>query len=79
VNLCVFEILWQVIKECYQATKALNRTKLFCESLCLRDFSIKVAGYDDFEKCYAGRVEKGKEGFSDPFMGRVIAWQFRVY
>jgi phospholipase C len=41
--------------------------------LCLRDFSIKVAGYDDFEKRYAGRVEKGKEGFSDPFMGRVIA------
>ena len=37
------------------------------------DFSIKVAGYDDFEKRYAGRVETGKEGFSDPFMGRVIA------
>lgn len=35
------------------------------------DFSIKVAGHDDFEKRYAGRVETGKEGFSDPFMGRV--------
>ena len=62
--------------ETHNATKplsALNRAKLFCESLRLRDFSIKVAGYDDFEKCYAGRVETGKEGFSDPFMGRVIA------
>ena len=35
------------------------------------DFSIKVAGFDDFEKRYAGRVETGKESFTDPFMGRV--------
>ncbi|MFT3946793.1 MAG: phospholipase C, phosphocholine-specific [Agriterribacter sp.] len=35
------------------------------------DFSIKVAGFDKFEKRYAGRVETGREGFSDPFMGRV--------
>lgn len=37
------------------------------------DFSIKVAGYDDFEKRYAGRVETGTESFTDPFMGRVTA------
>ncbi|HTN06049.1 phosphocholine-specific phospholipase C [Agriterribacter sp.] len=35
------------------------------------DFSIKAAGFDDFEKRYAGRVETGKESFTDPFMGRV--------
>ncbi|MBB5397793.1 phosphocholine-specific phospholipase C [Mucilaginibacter sp. AK015] len=36
------------------------------------DFSIKVKGYADFEKRYAGRVETGKPGFSDPLMGRVV-------
>lgn len=36
------------------------------------DFSIEVSGYDNFEKRYAGRVETGKEGFTDPFMGRLI-------
>lgn len=35
------------------------------------DFSIKAAGFDTFEKRYAGRVETGKESFTDPFMGRV--------
>jgi len=35
------------------------------------DFSILVDGLNDFEKRYAGRVETGKEGFSDPYMGRV--------
>jgi len=33
------------------------------------DFSITIAGYNNYEKRYAGRVETGKESFSDPFMG----------
>jgi phospholipase C len=36
------------------------------------DFTVKIKGFDNFEKRYAGRVETGKESFSDPFMGRVI-------
>ena len=37
------------------------------------DFSVKVAGHQAFEKRYAGRVETGRAGYSDPLMGRVIA------
>lgn len=33
------------------------------------DFSIKVGGFELFEKRYAGRVETGKAGYSDPAMG----------
>lgn len=36
------------------------------------DFSIGVAGFGNFEKRFAGRVENGKETFTDPFMGRMI-------
>jgi phospholipase C len=36
------------------------------------DFSIKITGMDLFEKRYAGRVETGEPGFSDPFMGRMM-------
>jgi phospholipase C len=36
------------------------------------DFSVKRNGAAVFEKRYAGRVETGKPGFSDPFMGRVV-------
>lgn len=36
------------------------------------DFSVKVTGHNDFEKRYAGRVETGKPGYSDPYMGRVV-------
>lgn len=36
------------------------------------DFSIKVAGHNDFEKRYSGRVETGKPGYSDPYMGRAV-------
>jgi phospholipase C len=35
------------------------------------DTSIKVKGKDTFEKRFAGRVETGAPGKSDPFMGRV--------
>lgn len=35
------------------------------------DFSVKITGFNDFEQRYAGRVETGKAGFSDPLMGRI--------
>jgi phospholipase C len=35
------------------------------------DFSLKVAGVDTFEKRYAGRVETGLAGYTDPQMGNV--------
>ncbi|GAB4053732.1 phosphocholine-specific phospholipase C [Spirosoma litoris] len=37
------------------------------------DFSVKVTGFDTFEQRYAGRVETGKVGYSDPLMGQAIA------
>jgi phospholipase C len=37
------------------------------------DFGVQIAGHQSFEKRYAGRVETGQEGFSDPFMGKVVA------
>lgn len=36
------------------------------------DFTVKVPGSDLFERRFAGRVETGLSGYSDPFMGRVI-------
>ncbi len=36
------------------------------------DFSVTIIGWDVFEKRYAGRVETGEAGYSDPFMGRTI-------
>ena len=33
------------------------------------DFSITVEGHEPFMQRYAGRVETGKHGYSDPFMG----------
>jgi phospholipase C len=36
------------------------------------DVSIKVKGNNTFEKRYAGKVETGKETFTDPMMGKVI-------
>ncbi len=36
------------------------------------DFTVKVAGHTHFEKRYAGHVETGRPGFSDPFMGGVV-------
>ncbi len=33
------------------------------------DFSIKVDGFDPFERRYAGHVETGKDSFTDPLMG----------
>ncbi|GAA4304547.1 phosphocholine-specific phospholipase C [Compostibacter hankyongensis] len=34
------------------------------------DFSLRVSGDSVFEKRYAGRVETGKDSYSDPVMGR---------
>jgi phospholipase C len=36
------------------------------------DFIVLVEEYPGFEKRYAGRVETGRPGISDPFMSRVI-------
>ena len=35
------------------------------------DFTLLVKGYDSFAKRYAGKVETGKESYSDPAMGKV--------
>ena len=37
------------------------------------DFGIKVAGHNSFEKRYAGRVETGRAGYTDPLMGGVVS------
>ncbi|RBL91824.1 phosphocholine-specific phospholipase C [Chitinophaga flava] len=37
------------------------------------DFSILINGFSMFERRYAGRVETGKEGITDPYMGRAIS------
>ena len=34
------------------------------------DFSVRVRGYEGFEKRYAGRIETGRDGISDPQMAR---------
>jgi phospholipase C len=36
------------------------------------DFSVKVRGYGNHVKRYAGRVETGTQGYTDPLMGRAI-------
>jgi phospholipase C len=48
-----------------EAKLTLNLTRSFH----WYDFSVKVEGASDFERRYAGRVETGKNGFSDPAMG----------
>jgi phospholipase C len=35
------------------------------------DFSVRVAGFEHFERHYAGHLENGQPSFSDPAMGRV--------
>lgn len=36
------------------------------------DFTVKIKGNPVFERRYAGRVENGQPGKTDPFMGRVV-------
>jgi phospholipase C len=50
------------------ATMVLDLTKTYG----WYDFTVKVKGNDSFEKRYAGRVETGKESFTDPMMGGVV-------
>ena len=33
------------------------------------DFSVKIQGQEHFERRFAGRIEIGKDSYSDPFMG----------
>lgn len=40
-------------------------------SLGWYDFTVSIKGNADFAKRYAGRVETGEPGFSDPAMGRI--------
>ena len=37
------------------------------------DFCVKITGFDAFVQQYAGRVETGKAGYTDPHMGQTIA------
>lgn len=36
------------------------------------DFSLSVTGFDTFLRRYAGRIDTGEDGFTDPYMGRAI-------
>ena len=36
------------------------------------DYSVKVAGYPDFEQRFAGHVENGKTSITDPLLGAVV-------
>jgi phospholipase C len=36
------------------------------------DFTVRIAGNELFEKRFAGRVDTGEQGYSDPYMGRTI-------
>jgi phospholipase C len=58
----------KVIKPSASAVIVLDCSKSFG----WYDVSIKVKDGQLFEKRYAGRVEMGKAGFTDPFMGRAV-------
>lgn len=36
------------------------------------DFSVRISGNKSFERRYAGRVETGRDSFTDPLMGRIV-------
>jgi phospholipase C len=38
------------------------------------DFSVTVANFGEFARRFAGRVETGRAGYSDPVMGRSIGF-----
>ncbi|MBS1567333.1 MAG: DUF756 domain-containing protein, partial [Bacteroidetes bacterium] len=38
------------------------------------DFTVRVKGFPQFERRYAGRVETGKDSISDPVMGRASSY-----
>ncbi len=70
----------EIVDHAYGAAQ-LSRTLAAGDTTTLRlpfekshgwyDFSVKIKGYENFEKRYAGRIETGKDSISDPFMGRV--------
>jgi phospholipase C len=52
-------------------TASASLTLDLTRSFGWHDLRIRVAGTPDFEQRYAGRIETGRESFSDPAMGRV--------
>jgi len=67
-TLPIKKLLYPAVKTAEQKHVSLKLSKQFG----WYDFTIRVAGHDVFERRYAGRVETGRPGFSDPYMGRVI-------
>ena len=62
----------QQIKPTNETTKSGRITLDLVKSYGWYDFTMKISGNSTFERRYAGRVETGKPGKTDPFMGRVI-------
>lgn len=58
----------RILKPGASATVVLDLSKSFG----WYDFSVKVKGNTSFEVRYAGHVETGRPGFTDPAMGKVI-------
>ena len=68
-NKSITKILNPIQKQGKQEHKiVLNIAK----SHCWYDFTVRILGFDHFEKRYAGHVETGNYSFTDPAMGRVI-------
>lgn len=56
-----------------EAAKGATRVVLnLADSHGWYDFSVTINGAGGFERRYAGRVETGKESFSDPLMGGIV-------
>jgi phospholipase C len=71
---CTIELIDNAYKAKPQTHTIGGGTKLevgvdLAKSFCWYDVSVKVKGAGQFENRYAGRVETGKEGVSDPLMG----------
>lgn len=56
----------KTVKSHAQVSLVIDLTK----SHCWYDFSVKVTGNQLFEQRFAGRVETGRESFSDPVIGK---------
>jgi phospholipase C len=64
--------LVQTIKPTNETTIWSHVTLDLVKSYGWYDFTMKISGNSTFERRYAGRVETGEPGKTDPFMGRVI-------
>jgi len=42
------------------------------QSYAWYDFSVRIIGFENYERRYSGRVETGVNGFTDPIMGGII-------